>query len=317
MPAGWAQEIALRLLSYIETSPSGTGAKVFFRYCVADLPALQKSLGVAADKYGRKFSESGKGKHPPGVEIYLKARYFAVTGLPLTGSPQGLRLVPAETLAQVIDYARTAFGDKRITPGGGGGDGSDRASDPVCLPVDDADLWTRVGEAATRRPGLAAIMAGDFSRLNDKSRSAKAFRLVGELRADQRFTKEECMRAVRLWPETAGWAAESDKRQFDNLWSNNEPGAVDVFQAEARPPGGRELRTEHWRSNLAVTDAGKIIPTIDSVRLVLQTAPEFDGVFRWNAFSSAVEIVARPPWECPIFCVSGSVTMVRIARSAS
>lgn len=63
----WASTIVRKLNSYTETSPSGTGVKVFIRATLEK--GHKKLLGSPVD--------SGKA---PGIEIYGKGRYFAVTG---------------------------------------------------------------------------------------------------------------------------------------------------------------------------------------------------------------------------------------------
>src|SRR3954453_2596659 len=47
----WAIDVIRRIGSYTEISPSGTGAKVFFKYRTPDLEGLRPALGSA--KYGR------------------------------------------------------------------------------------------------------------------------------------------------------------------------------------------------------------------------------------------------------------------------
>src|SRR5689334_15426881 len=41
----WAMEVIQRLDSYTEISPSGTGAKIFFRYATKELPLLRAEMG--------------------------------------------------------------------------------------------------------------------------------------------------------------------------------------------------------------------------------------------------------------------------------
>jgi hypothetical protein len=99
----WAQEVIDRFGSYAEISPSETGAKIFFYY--AELDALRKLLG---DRDGRQFKRGG-GDHPPGIEIYINRRYFAVTERPLAGVSNEIRLVSYETLRWLVEEAGPAF----------------------------------------------------------------------------------------------------------------------------------------------------------------------------------------------------------------
>jgi putative DNA primase/helicase len=101
----WANEIVDRLGSYTEISPSGTGAKIFFRYRAVYLPELRSAMGT---DHGRGFKRRG-GDHPPAIELYLSNRYFTVTGQWLDRSPAKLMTVDKETLLWVIREAGPAF----------------------------------------------------------------------------------------------------------------------------------------------------------------------------------------------------------------
>ncbi len=72
--APWAEEIIRRFSSYTEVSPSGTGVKIFVR-------------GQSPFPTGKnlKIDEPAMGGKAAGVEIYDRARYFAVTGRVLEG----------------------------------------------------------------------------------------------------------------------------------------------------------------------------------------------------------------------------------------
>jgi predicted P-loop ATPase len=101
----WAREVIERLGSYTEVSPSGTGAKVFFRYHVADLPELRLAMGT---RHGRAFKLRG-GDHPPAIELHLSNRYFAVTEQRLDASLQELAIVEKQTLLRLIRGAGPTF----------------------------------------------------------------------------------------------------------------------------------------------------------------------------------------------------------------
>ena len=53
--AAWAQQIIERFGSYTEVSPSTTGAKIFFLYRTAELPALRAVMGGL--QHGREAYE--------------------------------------------------------------------------------------------------------------------------------------------------------------------------------------------------------------------------------------------------------------------
>lgn len=74
----WAREIIKRINTYAEVSPSQTGVKLFLR-----------GASPFEDGKGRKKTVDAKlvcGK-APGIEIYDRGRYFAVTGWRLAGMP--------------------------------------------------------------------------------------------------------------------------------------------------------------------------------------------------------------------------------------
>jgi KaiC/GvpD/RAD55 family RecA-like ATPase len=73
----WAKEIILKLNSYSEVSPSGTGVKIFIK---ADWKFEGgKKCSVKAEKVSQK---------EPGIEVYAQLRYFAVTGQRLSSLSQ-------------------------------------------------------------------------------------------------------------------------------------------------------------------------------------------------------------------------------------
>lgn len=93
----WAQAIVDRLASYTEVSPSKTGVKVFFRHRATDLR-------------NGTFTR-GKGVHPPAIEVYLRDRFFTVTGQSVNGI-ETLREVPAADLRWLIEETGPAFKGK-------------------------------------------------------------------------------------------------------------------------------------------------------------------------------------------------------------
>jgi hypothetical protein len=100
----WATEVIARFDSYVEVSPSGTGAKVFFRYRVADLSRLREIMGST---HGKMFKRGG-GDHPPAIELHVSNRYFTVTQDAL-GEIAELRLVEFSVLEWILKEAGPAF----------------------------------------------------------------------------------------------------------------------------------------------------------------------------------------------------------------
>lgn len=75
----WAREIIKRFDSYAEISPSGTGIKIF---CKGEWRFDGgKKCNVTAESVSSKT---------PGIEVYAQKRYFAVTGLRLSGISQNV-----------------------------------------------------------------------------------------------------------------------------------------------------------------------------------------------------------------------------------
>jgi hypothetical protein len=121
----WAQNIIERFGSYAEISPSGTGAKIFFRYRSADLPRLRAVMG--GSQHGKSFSRRNGADHPPAIELHLSNRYFAVTGQRVASSPDQIVLVDADILLWVLTEAGPAFAGA-TKPGHGGADKSRSAT---------------------------------------------------------------------------------------------------------------------------------------------------------------------------------------------
>ena len=103
----WAREIIERFDSYAETSPSGTGAKIFFRYPTDDLAALREAMG--GPQHGREFKRGNGKDHPPAIELHLSNRYFTVTEQKLDGVPDVIRAVPTDLLLWVLREAGPDF----------------------------------------------------------------------------------------------------------------------------------------------------------------------------------------------------------------
>lgn len=102
----WAEDTIADFDSYVEISPSGTGAKLFFTYPTHALPSLRAHMGDA--KHGKKFARAG-GDHPPAIELHLGHRYFAVTDQILDGSRPDLRHVEPERIIRLLQHDGPAF----------------------------------------------------------------------------------------------------------------------------------------------------------------------------------------------------------------
>lgn len=179
--APWAKDIVDQLRTYTEVSPSGTGVKLFG--LVAELPPALRSKGMevtvdAPLPAGAKAS----GHSVPEIGIYPTARYFAVTGHHLEGTPDTLELIdePLAELASKLGRLR----DTRRPYGGAPVELPSRLRDALASDKDLRHAWddgTKLG------------------RGRDDSRSGKDFALAARLRL-RGFGDAEIAEALQLFP---------------------------------------------------------------------------------------------------------------------
>lgn len=77
--AGWAEDILEQFTTYAEVSPSGTGVKIFGR-------GTFEGRGPKKTMPGEPIGD----KHP-GIEVYCRGRFFALTGRRWPGTPAEVR----------------------------------------------------------------------------------------------------------------------------------------------------------------------------------------------------------------------------------
>jgi len=206
--APWAAQVMERFGSYAEVSPSGTGAKVFFRFPTADLPAIREAMGTL---HSRLWQRRGDGAgHPPAIELHCGNRYFCVTDERLPDMPAELRVVGLDTLLWLIRQAGPGFS--------GNGHGPDDEG-----LFDAPDLLARIEAATARWPALAKRWRGDWTGLKDQSRSGKAMSLIAALKKSG-FTREDAAAALALHPDTRAWAAEANPRDLDRAFGKSGTG---------------------------------------------------------------------------------------------
>jgi hypothetical protein len=185
--APWAADVVALFASYTETSPSGTGAKIFFQYDTADLATLRErgliDPGDGAKRkpaWGRQFKRANGSDHAPAIELHLGNRYFTVTDQALPQSPEALRLVTLPDLEALIRMGETFKGE-----------------------------------------GASAAKTKTTAKASDGSRSAIAFRKGAALRRAGK-SKEEMCAALRDDPETADWCREKGDanggRELQRIW---------------------------------------------------------------------------------------------------
>jgi putative DNA primase/helicase len=103
----WAQKVLDQFGSYAETSPSGTGYKMFFLLRGGDMPRVRDLLD---GKQGRSWKQVG-GEHPPAIELYTGGRYFTVTDKALGGD--GLAVITPDEIAWLTGFAAETFSPPR------------------------------------------------------------------------------------------------------------------------------------------------------------------------------------------------------------
>lgn len=110
--AEWARSIVLQFKTYSEVSPSRSGVKLF-------------GIGKSPMATGRKVelkNEQTIGDKSPAVEVYDHSRYFAITGLRLSGMPKepqecGFELgALCESLDQISPKSRRATSNDFFAP---------------------------------------------------------------------------------------------------------------------------------------------------------------------------------------------------------
>lgn len=231
----WAADLIARFGTYAEISPSGTGVKLFFAYALDTLPGVLLAMGTdgGKQKYGRTFKRKRDdgAAHPPGMEIYVAGRWFAVTGTPAPGSSEMLATVPADVLGRLIRvdgpaFAKAASPAPALAPA---------PSSPAALPTPAGDVWPRVVVLADTRPSLKRLLDGDRSSLNDPSRSGVAMALGGHLRRAG-FSLADMTAALQEWPDTAAWVAENGPRDLQRIWNAAAPDSAPGAEFPALDP---------------------------------------------------------------------------------
>jgi hypothetical protein len=205
--APWAVKLIERFASLTEVSPSGKGAKIFFLYRASAWENQIKPL-LRGAKTGRQFKRPADHDHPPGLEIYFRARFFAVTADIREGFPDRLRIVDPEDLRWVVEQFGPRFCGK-------------------------ADAHTALPLSSQR--SAATSPRSDGGR--DNSRSGRAYRWMRIFHLMGLYYQEAKARILDLEedPDVADWAATKGML-------NNERELRRVYEA-ARPfPGSLDDR---------------------------------------------------------------------------
>jgi hypothetical protein len=204
IPDDWALEIIARIKSYTEVSPSGTGYKIFFLYDPAAVAQQNETF------------KRGNGRHPPAIEVYLKSRYFTVTGQEFEDCGGALRLVPPKDLAWLLETYGPKFAGKagkKAASEQGEADLDLVKAALAHLPADDRDKWIKCGHAIKHSLGEAG-----FEPWNDWSKTA-ADKYEGEAATRKRwdgFTPRSdgvTIGSVFYWAKQAGWVGPPQRQQ--------------------------------------------------------------------------------------------------------
>lgn len=175
----WAADVLARFPSYAETSPSGTGAKVFFRYTAADLEPLRAIMGT---RWGKSWS---RGSHHE-IALHLGNRYFTVTGQRLNGAPEAIEPVGRAVLEWLIEDAGPRF----------------KGDAPATAPKDDS------------RSGRAFRIAGECRRVG---LGLDGFRAELAKDPDLAAWAKDARQLQRAWDRTAGEDLSTVLDEMDDL----------------------------------------------------------------------------------------------------
>ncbi len=111
--ASWASTVLETVDSYAEVSPSGTGFKIFAVMTDREWMAARGLFGVSAvgtSRLGRTWKDRG-GRHPAGVEVYLGARYFTVTGAAIAAD--AIKEITHADIRRLMTFCEKRFGQAR------------------------------------------------------------------------------------------------------------------------------------------------------------------------------------------------------------
>ena len=294
----WALEGLRRSGSYAEISPSRSGAKAFFIYDPAELPRLRE---VTGSKWGKMWKQPGAGDHPPAIELHLGNRYFAVTAEQLDTGPAELRPMPDDTLRWIIEEAGPALTGQLPKRA---------AAKAKASGGDTAALKARVQEACLCNAVLSARWAGDWTGLQDRSRSGLAFALGAALKAAG-FSFADTCAALELHPDTRQWTLEKGqagtgrelRRIFDNAsasppepWGTPDMSVIGTGR-RAPPALPLNLFGDAWARWLVTTAEAAACPVDYVAMSLVTTASALIGNARWP---QAGEGWTEPPhlWVC-------------------
>ena len=238
----WAQNILDLLCSYAETSPSGTGIKLFLQIRSGDVRPLLQDIGVPDHQYGCKRTiDAGGQKHGPAIELYVSHRYFTVTDQRLAGHPEQIALVDRETLSRLAGLIprqkslaasrTTRTVAKTTTP------------PPADTSVDTIQLSKKLADALRRSAKLRRRYEGGTEGLADTSRSGRDMSL-GAMLSAAGFSYPEMRSMLIEWQYGAGHEHAADDRYFHRIWERTAAHQRPVPTIQLRSGLRHEAATE-------------------------------------------------------------------------
>lgn len=258
----WAWQLIRELNSYTEISPSGTGVKIYFR--VDPLPVLHANKRVIA-----KSNDGGKDQ---AVEAYTNARYFALTGQHLEGTPDEI----CDATEAFERLARWLAEGREQTSGKANGKA---APDLEQLPPELRKVVE--GNAKLRAAWLTGTKLG---RGGDTSASGMECSIALYL-ARLGYDDEMIELALRHYPYGQIGGGKLNGRNAERRIERLLREAAAVRQIEAT-----------WRQELILSKSGQARDCAHNVVLALTEAPELVGRVRLDEFKQAI-ICRNLPWS--------------------
>lgn len=274
--APWAAAIIATFETYSELSPSGTGAKLFFKYAPADLDALRAAWGALGSgaEWGPRWP---MGEHV-GPELHLGGRWYAVTSQALPGSPLEPRPVSREALLELVTVTGPALK-------AGGRRAGERPSAEEGHVDRSAVLWAialRMRAAGENFEAFTAAVEADpaaWGHVVDQARSARA-------RAN--YLNRQWKRAGERAPAPIDPEAEFEERGADPLGALPDR----VERVERERSGGEESRpAPEWVRNAR----GAVVWCHANAETILRSAPAWRGVLAFDEFTNKIMLTARIP----------------------
>ena len=187
--------------TYIETSPSGSGAHAFFFLAADDLDQVREAFGIEPGRWGCKIAiGEDAGSHGPAVEPALAARFFTITADHWPESAPVIATFDVATLQRLAELlpTRPQRPSGEFPEGNSGGRDTTRSSTAITI--------------ANRMQRARASYDSYVKAVRNNPKTADWYREKGVVN-DERELK-------RAWEKAGNWA-----RPNKNTPEDDEPGA--------------------------------------------------------------------------------------------